>query len=165
MDHTINKNHKIISRPLFKCLISYKKIKGISDFDDIPLAIFQQSSSDGKGFKIGDENPMGYIEIVVNRAKQIPGPNAYGFADYPKKMKAVKFSDANVPSDVEWIMRRSREVPAADAYQNGNAFKSDTPAFSMGNFKPKSDTKRMESCNRVTKNSERASLGRCRQKR
>ena len=54
-------------------------------------------------------------------------------------MKAVKFSDANVPSDVEWIMRRSREVPAADAYQNGNAFKSDTPAFSMGNFKPKSD--------------------------
>ncbi len=94
---------------------------------------------DGKGFKIGDENPMGYIEIVVNRAKQIPGPNAYGFADYPKKMKAVKFSDANVPSDVEWIMRRSREVPAADAYQNGNAFKSDTPAFSMGNFKPKSD--------------------------
>ena len=41
---------------------------------------------------------MGYIEIVVNRAKQIPGPNAYGFADYPKKMKEVKFSDANVPS-------------------------------------------------------------------
>ena len=54
-------------------------------------------------------------------------------------MKAVKFSDANVPSDVEWIMRRSREQPGPDEYQNTMKFKSDTPAFSMGNFKPKSD--------------------------
>ena len=93
----------------------------------------------GKGFKVSDANPLGYIDLVVNRAKQVPGPNAYGFADYPKRMKAVKFSDANVPSDVEWIMRRSREQPGPDEYQNTMKFKSDTPAFSMGNFKPKSD--------------------------
>ena len=93
----------------------------------------------GKGFKVSDANPLGYVDIIVNRAKQVPGPNAYGFADYPKRQNAVKFSDANVPSDVELIMRRSASQPGPDAYQDGMRFESASPAISWGSANPKSD--------------------------
>jgi len=42
----------------------YKKIKGISDFDGIPLTIFQQSSTDGKGFKINFSLKIHLIQLL-----------------------------------------------------------------------------------------------------
>ena len=42
----------------------YKKIKGISNFDDIPLIMFQQDSTDGKSFKINFSVKIHLIQLL-----------------------------------------------------------------------------------------------------
>ena len=88
-----------------------------------------------RGYKIGEENPKSDIEWIQYRASQIPGPGAYKDVSIKASSPTIKFSLADVPSDLELKMRKAPLTPGPDEYNPGEAFRSDTPSFSMGNFR------------------------------
>ncbi len=88
-----------------------------------------------RGYKIGEENPKSDIEWIQYRASQIPGPGAYKDVSIKASSPTIKFSLADVPSDLELRMRRAPLTPGPDEYNPGQAFRADTPSFSMGNFR------------------------------
>lgn len=93
------------------------------------------------GRRIGKSNAKSYLELAIHRSSQVPGPSAYGEADYKSKPTTVKFSTAFVPSDVDWCIMRAQELPAPDAYQSkiAKGLTRESPSFSMGNFTPKTE--------------------------
>ena len=91
------------------------------------------------GGKISTANPKSYIEWVIYRAKQTPGPNQY----MPKIQSTggggtTKISDADPKSEIDWIIYRAKQTPGPNAYLPkmipGASF---TPKMAEGN--PKSE--------------------------
>ncbi len=93
------------------------------------------------GRKIGKSSAASYIEVECARSAAIPGPSAYGEADYRPNPTVVKFSTAFVPSELDWAIARARELPAPDAYQSkvSQGMGGSTSSFSMGQSKVKTD--------------------------
>ena len=88
-----------------------------------------------RGGRFGTGTPKSDVDWKIHRAKQVPGPGAYGLLD-SKKLLGGRFSTCSPKSDVEWEMLRASKIPAPGQYE----LKSHAPSggkFSISS--PKSD--------------------------
>ena len=67
------------------------------------------------GGKISEARPKSYIDWVVYRGRELPGPARY-FPKVPHISPGVNISDANSKSELEQIIHRSRMTPGPSAY-------------------------------------------------
>jgi hypothetical protein len=87
--------------------------------------------------KFSTARPKTAVEIIENRARQVPAPDYYQTPKTvdPEKLKGVKFSDAFPKNYIEWTEYYAKQLPGPSDYR------IPTPRMSGGRFseaRPKS---------------------------
>ena len=69
-----------------------------------------------KGGTLLEKDGQSYIEKVVKRTKDIPGPLDTAF-QVPRENLGGRFSKSNVPSNVDLLCRESQKIPGPGTYK------------------------------------------------
>jgi hypothetical protein len=111
----------------------YKQSPGPADYD-----LNKSSLHAGGATKISDANPKSYLDWIIYRSKQTPGPSDYGAPDLPRK-EGVRFSNVDLPTEIDIIAKRASQTPGPADYDLNKSSLHVGGACKISDANPKSD--------------------------